>query len=63
MIKFNLETHVYILAPVFTGVDPSLCDKQRQLRRAKIADSLSNQVTFSNTKLFNTFWINQKMFF
>ena len=26
------------------GVDPSLCDKQRQLKRAKLADSLSNQL-------------------
>ena len=25
-------------------MDPSLCEKQRQLKRAKLADSLSNQL-------------------
>ncbi len=30
---------------VFAGVDPSLCEKQRQLKRAKLADTLSNQLS------------------
>ena len=34
----------HILEDVRPGVDPSLCDKQRQLKRAKLADSLSNQL-------------------
>jgi hypothetical protein len=36
--------HRHILEDVRPGVDPSLCDKQRQLKRAKLADSLSNQL-------------------
>ena len=36
--------HRHILEDVPAGVDPSLCDKQRQLKRAKLADSLSNQL-------------------
>ena len=36
--------HRHILEDVRPGVDPSLCDKQRQLKRANLADSLSNQL-------------------
>ena len=44
-ITFNSPfSNRHILEDVRPGVDPSLCEKQRQLKRAKLADSLSNQL-------------------
>ena len=43
-ILFSFSPHRHILEDVRPGVDPSLCEKQRQLKRAKLADSLSNQL-------------------
>ena len=45
-LKINVSSFSFrhILEDVRPGVDPSLCDKQRQLKRAKLADSLSNQL-------------------
>ena len=37
--------HRHILEDMPPGVDPSLCDKQRQLKRARLADTLSSQLS------------------
>merc|ERR1719242_2750246 len=37
--------HRHILEDVRPDVDPSLCDRQRQLKRAKLADSLASQLS------------------
>lgn len=37
--------HRHILEDARPGVDPSLCDRQRQLKRAKLANSLASQLS------------------
>ena len=37
--------HRHILEDVRPDVDPSLCSRQRQLKRAKLADSLASQLS------------------